>query len=103
MHDRIAGRHLVSNVEPSGRPAINPPSSNTGVISGTAVDGGVLPTGSQLSRERVSLSVSPELDAALASASIALGISKSQVALQAVMLGLPAIVSQVQALRALKG
>lgn len=48
------------------------------------------------------MSVSPQLDEALSAAADRLGVTKSQVALQAVMLGLPGVLAQVEAVTALR-
>lgn len=54
--------------------------------------------GNDVARERLNLSVSPQLRRGLRAAADALGMSESQLALQAIVAGLPLIQQQVKAL-----
>lgn len=77
------------------------PTPNQSVSNRENVDAGdarLAVGGNDAARERLNLSVSPQLRRGLKAAADALGLSESQLALQAIVAGLPLIQQQVKAL-----
>ena len=77
------------------------PSTNRGVKVGNETD--VQSTQSGTDRSRVNVSLPPGVYASLSGAAEKLGTSISQIALAAIMAGMPALADQVDSLGRLKG
>lgn len=99
--------------EPIGNQTVTPPCSNTGGKVGDdarnreSYDPDQVPSGSfadsqrdeKTGRIRVNLSVTPQIYGLLDEASSALGLSVSQIALSALLQGLPTIRSQIDSVQ----
>lgn len=83
---------------PGGGPSESPPSSNTGGTGGNAARGATHQSGTDEARERLNLSISPQLRIALEVAARFMGMSASQVALHAIVEGMPRVAEQAKAM-----
>ncbi|MCY1297025.1 hypothetical protein D9M69_447720 [compost metagenome] len=86
---------------PGGAKTAAPPSSNTGGTGGNAARGVMNQSGTDEGRERLNLSISPQLRIALEVAARFMGLSASQVALHAIIEGMPRISEQARAMSTL--
>lgn len=95
------GSQPVSKVAPDGFSHAKPPTNNMGGKEGMLQAGEMHQTGPD--RYRVNVSLPPAVHRALTRAALVMGTSASQVTLQAIINGLPALTSQVGAALSLGG
>lgn len=98
---KLAGSRSGTEGVPVGSPSVSPPSSNTGGTGGSASRGSVHQSGTDEARERLNLSISPQLRISLEVAARFLGMSASQVALFAIIQGMPELEKQAKAMSVL--